>query len=201
MGYNLYSYGHMPPPPLPGLPPVGPTPIGDRPAPPSIRQPPRTRRNNNSTTTYTLCMPIPASRYNNRAYYSAPFIFIPVPPGPPRPRTHAQRYAEPFPGFQFPENAAGLGEDGMRDGSRSSSTEYEFDAGAEMSPVRQEEEERSASQPHEERVFLPQESPVRQEERGGSQDEEGLFVPEGDGVDMAAALAWEEDEEDGGDRV
>jgi hypothetical protein len=89
----------------------------------------------------------------------------------------------------------------MRDGSRSSSTEYEFDAGAEMSPVGQEEEERSASQPHEERVFLPQESPVRQEERGGSQDEEGLFVPEGGGVDMAAALAWEEDEEDGGDRV
>jgi hypothetical protein len=90
----------------------------------------------------------------------------------------------------------------MRDGPHSpstESTEYEFDEGAEMSPVRQEEQ--GASQ--EEVVFVPRESPVRREERGGSQDEEGLFVSEGEGVDMAAALAWEEDddEEGGGEGV
>jgi hypothetical protein len=83
----------------------------------------------------------------------------------------------------------------MREGSRSPSTEYEFDDGAEMSPVRQREESQGDG---EKSLFVPEESPVRQEKRGGSQDEEGLFVPEGDGVDMAAALAWEEDEDEGG---
>jgi hypothetical protein len=64
-------------------------------------------------------------------------------------------------------------EDGeRREESRSPSTEYEFDEEVEESPERQEEP--TVSQ----------------------QDEEGLFVPDEDGVDMAAALAWDTDDEE-----
>jgi hypothetical protein len=136
------------------------------------RQAPRTRRDGNSTTVYALAPPMPSSHYPNARYFSAPWAFIPVPPGPTRPRTHAQQYAEPFPGFR-PVGGTSLGlsepselAPGLSHGSRSPSTEYDFDEGAENSPVREEE-----------------------------QVEEGLFVPEDDGVDMATALAWDEDED------
>jgi hypothetical protein len=147
-----------PPQPLPGL---GRSPSERRPDPQGLR----TRRNGNSTTVYALAPPMPSSHYLNARYCSAPWVFIPVPPGPDRPRTHPQQYAEPFPEFRFPHAARE---------SRSPSTEYEFDEGAENSPE-------------------------REEEQGESQrSEDGLFVPEGDGVDMAAVLAWDEDEDEGG---
>jgi hypothetical protein len=138
---------------------------------------------------------MPAERYGHRQYFSAPFVFIPVPSGPPRPRTHVQRYAKPFPGFRpvggnVPNQAPSPIEAGRREGSRSPSTEYEFDEGEEISPVRHGEE----GDQSEEGLFVSEESPVRQQAGRGSLGEKGLFVPELYGVDMAAALAWEDDE-------
>jgi hypothetical protein len=122
--------------------------------------------------------------YFHARYFSGLWVFIPMPPAPPRPRTHVQKWAEPFPGFRFP-NA----EDKR---SRSPSTEYEFYEGAELSPERQEE---GGPEVGGEGLFVPEESSVKQEEEGGQQTEEELFVPETCQLDMAVALAWEEDEE------
>ncbi|KAG9195238.1 hypothetical protein G6011_00358 [Alternaria panax] len=80
----------------------GPTPTPAPPPPPlaSLQPRPATqRRNTNSTTVYSIGPPIPSTHYN-ATYFSGPYIFIPLRPGPSRPRSHAQRYSDPFPGFR-----------------------------------------------------------------------------------------------------
>lgn len=69
--------------------------------PTAARRTPSRRRNTNSTIVYSLGPPRPSTRYSGSPYFSAPFVFIPLQPSVPRPRTHAQQYMTSFPGYEF----------------------------------------------------------------------------------------------------
>ncbi|CAN9351098.1 unnamed protein product [Alternaria alternata] len=192
-----------PPPPAPLQPPL------------AVRRAAMQRRNTNSTTVYSIGPPIPTSRYST-TYFSAPYIFIPLRPAPPRPRSHAQRYSDPFPDFRSLPTAEMImlredqpeqevSEPGERASDESSLESFDFDTFFDVSSE------------------VSQYSPRRQQGQGGKQDQEGLkeegrrsvarsqdssgrfvtektesplFVTDESERDFQRDLAWETDDEE-----
>ncbi|CAI9631842.1 unnamed protein product [Alternaria burnsii] len=204
------------PTPVPPPPPPPPAPLQP---PLAVRRAAMQRRNTNSTTVYSIGPPIPTSHYSTK-YFSAPYIFIPLRPAQPRPRSHAQRYSDPFPGFRSLSTAERimLREDqpeqevsgpGERASDESSLESFDFDNFFDVSSE------------------VSQYSPRRQQWQGGKQDQEGLeeegrvsvarsqdsfgrfvtektesplFVTDESERDFQGDLAWETDDEEVGAR-